>query len=116
MLCRLMRRSLSPLVVLSCLLLGAEALAHGPTVSLSYNRVAPKQLVIRAGQTVHFINASATPRGFTVQAEDGSFQSPTLARGEGWHYEFPEAGSFQFGVAEFSDMRGVIIVAPAESE
>ena len=48
MLCRLMRRSLPPLLVLFCLLLGAEALAHGPTVRLSYNRVAPEQLVIRA--------------------------------------------------------------------
>jgi plastocyanin len=114
MLCRLMRRSLPLFVVLCCLLLGVEALAHGPTVRLSYNSVAPEQLVIRAGQTVHFVNASATPRSFTLQAEDGSFESPALDRGEGWHYEFPEAGSFQFGVAEFSDMRGVIIVAPAE--
>ena len=109
-----MRRSLPPFVVLWCLLLGAEALAHGPSVRLSYNRVAPTQLAIRAGQTVHFLNASATPRSFTLQAEDGSFESPPLARGEGWHYEFTKAGSFPFGVAEFSDMRGVIIVAPAE--
>ena len=110
---RPMRRSLPSFVLLCGLLLGTEALAHGPSVRLSYGRVAPAQLAVRAGQTVHFHNASATPRSFTLQAEDGAFESPPLARGEGWHYEFLEAGSFHFRVAEFPDMRGVIIVAPA---
>jgi plastocyanin len=96
------------------LLLAADALAHGPSVRLSYGRVTPERLVIRAGQTVHFHNASSTPRSFTVKAEADAFESPTLARGEGWHHEFAEAGSFPYAVAEFPDMRGVVVVAPAE--
>ena len=96
------------------LLLAGAAAAHGPSVRLSYGKVAPPQLAVRAGQTVHFQNASATPRTFTVQAEDGAFESPPLARGEGWHHEFTEPGSFPWAVAEFPDMTGRVIVAPAE--
>jgi len=96
------------------LLLAGAASAHGPSVRLSYGRVAPPQLAIRAGQTVHFHNASATPRTFTVQALGGAFESPPLARGEGWHHEFTEPGSYPYAVAEFPDMQGLLIVAPAD--
>lgn len=93
-----------------CLLVAGHASAHGSTVLLSYGQVKPPRVTIRAGQTVHFRNASATPRTFTLKG--GAFESPPLARGEDWHHEFPEPGSFPYAVVEFPDMRGEIVVAP----
>lgn len=96
------------------LLTSSPAIAHGPSVRLSYGKVAPQKLVIHAGDVVHFQNVSTTPRTFTLQAEGAAFESPALARGEGWHREFSEAGSYRYGVAEFPDMRGEVWVAPRE--
>ena len=89
------------------------AAAHGPTVRLTYGGPKPTQLTLSVGQTVHFQNAATTARSFTVVADDGSFESPTLARGEGWHYTFETAGSFAYHVREQPDRRGTILVVPA---
>ena len=97
-----------------CLLAATGALAHGPEVHLAYGRVSPSKVTIRAGQTVHFHNNSTTPRTFTVVADGGAFESPPLARGEGWHHEFSEPGSYPYSVSEFSNMVGLVLVAPAE--
>jgi plastocyanin len=96
------------------LLFAAAASAHGPTVRLSYGRVAPESISIRAGEVVHFHNESATPRTFTVRSDTGAFASPPLARAEGWHHEFPEPGRYPYSVIEYPDMRGTVVVAPPE--
>lgn len=88
------------------------AAAHGPTVQLTRSKVAPPQLALSAGEVVHFHNASTTPRTFTVRAEDGSFESPPLARGEGWHHAFDVPGRHPFFVVEKPDLRGEVLVAP----
>ena len=75
------RTALAALLLVA--LFAAPAAAHGPTVRISYDGLRPAELVVRAGQTVHFHNVSSTPRTFTVLADDGSFESPPLARGEG---------------------------------
>ena len=94
-------------------LAAAPALAHGPTVRLSYGKVAPSQIAIHAGQTIHFQNASATPRTFTLKGEGDAFESPPLARGEGWHHTFESPGAFPYQVVEFPDMAGRVVVGPA---
>jgi plastocyanin len=96
------------------LAVATSASAHGPSVRLSWGRVAPETIAIHAGDAVHFQNESATPRTFTIRSEVGAFASPPLARGEGWHHEFPEPGRFPFAVDEHPDMRGTIVVAPRE--
>jgi plastocyanin len=106
-------RSVPPwLAALALLLAAAPAFAHGPSVRLSYGRVAPESIAIRTGEVVHFQNDSATPRTFTIRFETDPVASPPLARGEGWHHEFPEPGRFPFAVDEHPEMRGVVIVAP----
>jgi plastocyanin len=109
-----MRTLLAWAGALAVAIAAAGASAHGPSVKLSWGRVVPETLAIRAGEVVHFQNESATPRTFTVRSETGAFESPPLARGEGWHHEFAEPGRFPFAVAEHPDMRGTVVVAPAE--
>ncbi|MCG8588335.1 MAG: hypothetical protein MJE66_03515 [Proteobacteria bacterium] len=102
---------------LACTFFAATAAAHGPTVRVSNRRVTPPTLTIFVGDTVHFHNANAGTGTCTVVADDGSFESPTLARAAGWHHKFPEAGVYPFTVREFPGTRGTIKVVPRpESE
>ena len=94
------------------LLTATPAGAHGPTMRLAYDGVRPPQLAIRAGQTVHFVNASTTPRTFTLVADDSSFESPPLPRGEGWHHTFEAPGTYEIHVKEHPSLRASIVVAP----
>ncbi|MGH0030651.1 MAG: cupredoxin domain-containing protein [Myxococcota bacterium] len=102
------------LVAVLCLFAPLAAAAHGPSVKLSYGRVTPPSLAIHAGDTVHFHNHGTTPRVFTVRGDDDAFESPPLARGEGWHHTFEEPGSYGYGVAEVPGMRGTIVVVPKD--
>lgn len=106
-----MRASLAAILAVAPLL-ASPAGAHGPSVRLSYGEVKPEKIAIRAGDTVHFRNASSTPRTFTLRAEDGAFESPPLARGDDWHHEFSQAGRWRYLVVEYPDMRGEVLVAP----
>ena len=96
------------------LLASLPATAHGPSVRVGYDSIRPSEIVIRAGQTVHFQNASSTPRTFTVVADDGGFEGPAMPRGRGWHHTFEIAGRFTYHLREHPDRTGIVIVAPAD--
>jgi plastocyanin len=96
------------------LLASLPAAAHGPSVRVSYDGIRPAEIVIRAGQTVHFQNTSSTPRTYTVVSDDGSFEGPTMSRGGGWHHTFETPGRFSYHLREQPDRRGIVIVAPTD--
>ncbi len=104
------RRALPGLLAAALLLAAATAAAHGPTVNVSIGRVKPVQLAIPKGATVHFQYRASTGT-CTLVADDGSFEGPTLAPGEGWHHTFEEPGSYSYSVRENSGARGTILVA-----
>jgi len=101
-------------LLLAATLWPATARAHGPSVRVGYSGVRPAMLAIAAGTTVHFQNANSGDGPCTVVADDGSFRSPTLARGEGWHHEFNEPGRHSFHIAEYGGVTGVIVVGKRE--
>jgi plastocyanin len=109
------RPRLSLLAGLALALAAAQpAAAHGPSVRITYDGLRPAQILIAAGQTLHFHNGSTTARTFTLVADDGSFESPALPRGEGWHHTFEAAGRFGYHVLEYPDRKGTVIVVPDE--
>ena len=98
-------------VALALTALSSLAWAHGPSVRVSYGGVKPAQLAIHAGQTVHFHNANASAGSCTIVATDGSFQSPRLERGEGWHHTFEKQGDHAFFIGEYPGAKGRVVVA-----
>ncbi len=96
------------------LAVAGAAWAHGPTIRVSYSGVRPSVLRIPAGTTVHFQNTNGSDGACTLVGDDGAFESPTLARGEGWHYTFEEPGTFHFVVREYTSASGTVVVGPAE--
>lgn len=84
--------------------------AHGPTVKVSYGGARPELLTIAAGQTVHFQNHNTGAGTCTLVADDGTFESPTLARREGWHHTFDVPGEFSYALKEFPGVKGIVRV------
>lgn len=104
-----MSRALPRLALIAALLVASTALAHGPTVHVSVGRVKPVQIAVAAGTTIHF-HYRASSGTCTLVADDGSFESPTLAPGEGWHHAFETPGSFPYHVRENSAAKGTVLV------
>ena len=106
-----MQRLLVFAVLLGC---ASPALAHGPTVEIGSEGPAPAALQIESGETVHFQNATDHP--LRVLGEEGSFRSPELAPGEGWHLRFAFPGRFPYALEDRPDVSGEIAVGePASS-
>src|SRR5690606_10513561 len=64
--------------------LAVPAAAEEVTVTVGHNRIDPASVTIRAGDTVVFHNVDEMPGGHTIAAQDGSFQSPPLAKDQKW--------------------------------
>lgn len=101
-------------LIATMLALAGPAAAHGPTVRVSWSGVKPGKITVRAGATVHFHNANSSGSPCTLVAEDGSFESPTLGRAEGWHHVFAKPGTFTYHVKEMTSARGTIVVVGSE--
>ncbi|HVP29708.1 MAG TPA: amidase [Myxococcota bacterium] len=98
------------LFVLGLALLAAPALADGPTVSVSHNHLAPSELKIAVGTTVTFVNEAEMPGGHTIVADDGSFESPALAKGASWSHTFTKPGTVSYSIKEHPTAKGTIVV------
>ena len=97
-------------VLVGALLVGASALAEAATVAVGHNRLTPSQLTVEAGTTVTFENQDAMPGGHTIVADDGSFQSPALAKGETWSHKFDEPGTHPYSIKEHPSAKGSVTV------
>jgi plastocyanin len=98
------------IVLVATLLIGASALAESATIAVGHNRLTPNQLTVEAGTTVTFENQDAMPGGHTIVADDGSFQSPALAKGQTWSHKFDEAGTYPFSIKEHPSAKGSVTV------
>ena len=103
-------RSSRLLALLLALGLGTPALAHGPTMDVSYSGVRPKQLVVRVGDTVHFRNRNVAAGDCTLVTEEGEFGVPVLPRGGDFHLTVDTPGQIDFFVKELPRARGTLIV------
>jgi plastocyanin len=106
----MLRRTLATFAVLTGLLVAAPAPAHGVTVEVGHNRLSPAEVTVAVGQVVHFQNLDEMPGGHTIVADDGSFASPGLAKGEGWHHTFEKPGVYPYHIKEHPTATGKVIV------
>ena len=108
-----MRRGSTGLAALVALLIAAGAAAEDVTVDIGHNRIAPAEVKVAPGQTVHFQNHDQMPGGHTIVANDGAFASPGLAKGEGWQYTFTKPGVYVYHLKEHPGAIGRIVVEQA---
>lgn len=99
-------------LVLSAALLVAPVMALGKdsTVEISHGSLSPSEVSIHKGERVTFANSVAMPGGHSVVADDDSFASPPLEKGQTWDHTFEKTGSFAYHVKEHPGAKGVIHV------
>lgn len=93
-----------------CLLLATPSIADDATVKVGHNRLEPATLSVSVGDTVTFLNEDQMPGGHTIVADDGSFSSGGLAKGESWSHTFESAGSYGYHIKEHPGAKGTVSV------
>jgi plastocyanin len=96
------------------LLTAGLALAHGPGINMTRKSFDPAEVSVPVGQVVHFTCLESIPRGLQVVGDDASFQSPRLARGEGFHHTFEKPGVYRYHLQQDPSVKGIIVVEPAK--
>ena len=90
----------------------ARAAAATVTVKVSSFQFTPKVVTVTVGSTVEWVNSGGR---HTVEADDGSFKSDTLADGAKFSHTFAKAGKYPYhcsfhGEKGGKDMAGTVIV------
>src|SRR5215469_16116539 len=107
------------LVLVALAACGGSSSASGPAVSAIDNTFSPKELHIKPGQTVTWVNNGQSPH--TVTADDKSFDSGIFASGAQYTHTFIKPGKYPYyctlhGGPGGSGMAGVVIVdAPSSN-
>lgn len=88
------------------------AASAGPTVTISNFTFAPKVVRVKAGTEVTWQVKEGT---HTVNADNGSFESPTLSAGKSFTHSFATAGTYRYycsfhGSKGGHDMSGTVVV------
>jgi plastocyanin len=91
-----------------------EAAAEGEAVEIQDFLFAPDSLTIPVGTTVTWTNAGEAPH--TATADDGAFDSGSLAPGESFSFTFEEAGEFPYHCDVHPRMQATIIVTDEEEQ
>ena len=72
-------------------------------------RFGPAAITVHVGDTITWTNADAAPH--TATADDGSFDTGTLARGQSGSHTFTSAGTFAYHCTIHPSMRATVKVA-----
>lgn len=105
-----MRKKLHRCLLLALALVALPVLANEVMVHIGHNKVEPAELKVAPGTTVVFHNLDAMPGGHSIAADDGSFQSPGLAKDQTWSHTFTEPGTYVYSIREHPSAKGKIIV------
>lgn len=84
------------------------ATADGPDVRITGFAFAPKDIRVKRGAAVRWVNQDQEPH--TVTSDDGAFGSRGLDAGEGYAFTFEKAGRFPYHCALHPFMTGTVVV------
>jgi len=86
----------------------ATSAASGDAVSIVDRSFQPGAITVPVGTTVTWTNNDST--GHTVTADDGSFDSKTIATGATFTQTFAAAGTFAYHCAIHPSMKATVVV------
>ena len=105
-----MRKRLHLCLLMAFVLASLPVHAGEVMVHVGHNKLDPAELKVATGTTVIFHNLDAMPGGHTIVADDGSFQSPGLAKDEQWSHVFTEPGVYHYSIKEHPSVKGKVVV------
>lgn len=101
------------LLVATMLAGGATVLAADQTVDISGFAFSPRELMVSVGDTVTWANADA--QGHTATADDGAFDTGTIAGGSSKAVALTTAGTFAYHCRIHPTMTATLVVTAASS-
>jgi amicyanin len=84
------------------------AAGEAARVSISGMRYGPAEVRVKAGATVTWTNDDTMPH--SVTANDGSFDSGGLRRGQSYSRTFSEPGTYSYYCTYHPGMKGTVVV------
>lgn len=103
------RRVLGLGAALAAAPLAARAASHAThDIVIENFAFSPAELTMMAGDRVRFTNADGAPH--TATADNGSFDTGRLSRGQAVEMQFTTPGTYSYFCAIHPRMKGVIIV------
>ncbi len=105
-----MSRKIALIIVGALVLVSSASLADEIMVHVGHNKLDPAELKVAVGTTVVFHNLDQMPGGHSLVADDGSFKSPGLAKGESWPHTFLKPGVYTYSIKEHPSAKGKIVV------
>ena len=70
----------------------------------------PSEITVKVGDTVTWTNQDSAAHN--VKAEDGSFSSSSLGKGDVFSYTFNTAGTYAYKCGFHANMLGTVVVQP----
>jgi plastocyanin len=98
------------IVFAAALLFAAAPAFADATVEVGHDHFKPAQVTIKKGESVTFHNVDEMPGGHTVAAEDGSFQSPPLAKDQDFTHTFEASGKVKVKIVQHPQTTAEITV------
>ena len=89
----------------------APAAPDAVTVRIRDDAFTPRTVTVHAGDRVAFVNEDDDAH--TATADDGSWDSEGLARGDRWTHAFAKAGRIAYHCTVHPMMHGTIVVVDA---
>ncbi len=105
-----MIRAAATAAFFAAFLASGAALADEVMVHVGHGSIHPAEIKLKAGDSVVFHNMDEMPGGHTVVVDDGSHQSPPLAKDEKWKHTFEKPGSYGVHVKEHPDAKAKVFV------
>jgi plastocyanin len=78
-------------------------------VSIKEMKFSPASITIKPGEKVIWTNND--DHDHTVVADDNSFKSGNLSRGDSFEHKFDKTGKFKYACSYHPRMKGVVVVA-----
>ena len=94
----------------TALLFAAAPALADVTIEVGHNRLTPATVTIKKGESVTFHNVDEMPGGHTIAAEDGSFESPPLAKDQDFTHAFEASGTFKVKIVQHPNATAEIVV------
>jgi plastocyanin len=79
-------------------------------VTISGFAFGPASITVKTGQTVTWTNQDNAAH--TVVADDNSWASPNIAKGESYTHTFTSAGTFTYHCSIHPTMKATVVVSP----
>jgi len=90
---------------------GSPAPDAAAVIHLKNDAFTPATVTVRAGESVAFVNDDDDAH--TATADDGSWDSEGLSRGERWVHAFAKPGRYAYHCTVHPFMKGTIVVRSA---